>query len=158
MNKQSIITILLTMLMSMTGAKAFAHDIEAKNADNVTIYYVWINNNTELSVNYRGSSYSSYSNEYTGNVVIPKSVTYNGNTYPVTSIYGSAFRSCSSLQKLELPSTLDSIGNEAFTYTNSLSSVISRIQNPFGISQSVFCLGWDWDYSTGEEKQIFRKD
>ena len=92
MNKQSIITILLTMLMSMTGAKAFAHDIEAKNADNVTIYYVWINNNTELSVNYRGSSYSSYSNEYTGNVVIPKSVTYNGNTYPVTFIGSSAFR------------------------------------------------------------------
>ena len=33
MNKQSIITILLTILMSMTGAKTFAHDIEVKNAD-----------------------------------------------------------------------------------------------------------------------------
>ena len=29
MNKQSFITILLTVLMSMTGAKAFAHDIYA---------------------------------------------------------------------------------------------------------------------------------
>lgn len=44
MNKQSLITILLTVLMSMTGAKVFAHDIEAANDDGITIYYVWINN------------------------------------------------------------------------------------------------------------------
>jgi len=71
MNKQSFITILLTMLMSMTGAKAFAHDIEVKNSDDVTIYYVWTNNNTELAVSYAGWNYNSYSNEYTGEVVIP---------------------------------------------------------------------------------------
>ena len=38
-----------------------------------------------------------------------------------------------------------------------MSSVTSRIQNPFAISQSVFCLGWDFDYSSGTEKQVFRK-
>ena len=39
MNKQSFITILLTMLMSMTGTKAFAHDMEVANNDGITIYY-----------------------------------------------------------------------------------------------------------------------
>ena len=55
--------------------KAFAHDVEVENADGVTIYYVFTNNSTELAVSYRSSSYDSYSNEYSGNVVIPNSVT-----------------------------------------------------------------------------------
>ena len=97
MNKQSFITILLTVLMSMTGAKTFAHDIEVANGDDVTIYYVWTNNYTELAVSYRGSKYGSYINEYTGKVVIPESVYYNGKTYPVTSIGYDAFRACNQL-------------------------------------------------------------
>jgi len=38
------ITMLLAVLLSMVGVKTFAHDIEAKNLDGVTIYYNWINN------------------------------------------------------------------------------------------------------------------
>ena len=96
MNKHFLITILLTVLMSMARAKAFAHDIEVANDDGVTIYYVWINNKTELAVSYRGSYTNSY-NEYSGNVVIPSSVVYNGQTYSVTSIVGGAFSGCSGL-------------------------------------------------------------
>ena len=69
------LTFLLTVLMSMVGAKSFAHDIEVANADGKTIYYNWTNNNTELSVSYRGISATSYENEYTENVVIPEYVT-----------------------------------------------------------------------------------
>ena len=83
--KKLNITFLLTMLMSIVGLNTSAHDIEVKNAEGKTIYYNFINN-TELAVTYRGSSSSSYSNEYTGNVVIPESVIYYGNTYKVTSI------------------------------------------------------------------------
>lgn len=88
---------LLTALLSMVGTRAIAHDIEVKNAYGVTIYYNWANNKTELSVSYRGSYSNSYSNEYSGNVVIPESVTYNGATYPVTSIGERAFGGCSNL-------------------------------------------------------------
>ena len=60
-------TILFTVLMSMTGTKAFAQDVEMANSDGVTIYYVWANKEkTELAVTYRGMSASAYE-EYSGN-------------------------------------------------------------------------------------------
>ena len=80
--------------MSMVGINTSAHDIAVENADGKTIYYNFINN-TKLEVTYRGSSYSSYSNEYSGNVVIPESVTYNEKKYSVTSIGQYAFYYCS---------------------------------------------------------------
>ena len=116
-------TFLLTMLLSMGGARALAHDIEVANADGVTIYYTWANYNTELSVSYRGNSYSSYSGEYTGNVMIPESVTYNGTTYPVTSIGYRAFRDCTSLTNITIPNSMMEICDEAFYACSSLINV-----------------------------------
>ena len=116
------ITILLVMLMSMMGIPAFAHDIEVANADGVTIYYTWRNSKTELSVSYKGSFYS-YSNEYSGSVVIPESVTYNGKTYPVTSIGSEAFCLCSSLKSITIPNSVTSIGSSAFAGCSGLTSV-----------------------------------
>ena len=108
----------------MTGAKAFAHDIEVKNADGVTIYYVWTNNQTELEVSYRGHSYSSLdSMRYSGNVMIPESVTYNGKTYPVTSIGEEAFAGCSDLTSLSIPSSVTRIGSSAFRTCSGLTSL-----------------------------------
>ena len=50
MKKQSFITILLSVLMSMVGANALAYDIAVENADGVTIYYNYINDGKELEV------------------------------------------------------------------------------------------------------------
>ncbi len=115
--KQFRITILLTVLMSMFGAKAFAHDIAVKNKDGVTIYYKWINNHTELAVSYREIKYNSYNNEYSGHVDIPESIEYEGKTYSVTSIAGEAFRGCSSLTSVTIPNSVTSIGFFAFSGT-----------------------------------------
>ena len=127
MNKQVFISTLLTVLMSMTGAKAFAHDIEAKNADGITIYYKWIknetNNNNELAVSYRGSSYNYYFYEYAGNVVIPKYVEYYGKNIPVTSIGSEAFRGCSDLTSVTIPNSVTSIGEDTFYGCYGLTSV-----------------------------------
>ena len=135
MNKQSFISILLAVLMSMTGAKASAHDISVKNSNDVTIYYVWTNNNTELAVSYGGYSYDSYSDEYTGEVVIPESVKYNGNTYSVTSIGNNAFRGCSRLTSVTIPISVKSIGNYAFSgCTNLLTASIPNAVTSIGSS------------------------
>ena len=122
MKKQSFITILLTLLMSMTGVKSFAHDIEVANDDGVTIYYKRINK-TELAVSYCGVKSSDYFTRYVGNVVIPESVDYNGGTYPVTSIWREAFANCSGLTSVTIPNSVTSIGEDAFAGCTGLSSV-----------------------------------
>ena len=61
--------------------------------------------------------------KYTGDVVIPNSVTYNGNTYSVTTIGNSAFYGCSGLTSIEIPNSVTSIGNYAFDGCSSLKTV-----------------------------------
>ena len=121
--KQLNITSLIVVLLSMIGLTASAHDIEVKNGDDVTIYYNFINDNTELEVTFRGSSHKSYSDRYTGNVVIPESVTYNSNTYSVTSIGIYAFFGCSELTYVTIGNSVTSIGGSAFYSCSGLTSV-----------------------------------
>ena len=118
MNNNSFITILLTVLMSIVGVNVFAHDIEVANDDGVTIYYVWTNNNTELSVGHCG-----YNSEYSGNVIIPPSIVYNGNFYSVTSIGEGAFCDCCNLTSVTIPNSVTSIGNSAFQGCSGLTSI-----------------------------------
>ena len=110
--------------MSMVGINAFAHDIEVANADGVTIYYNFINNQTELEVSYRGSHRSSYSDEYNSSVVIPESVIYNGMAYAVTNIGEYAFYMCDGLTSVNIPNSVTSIGNYAFCYCSGLTSLV----------------------------------
>ena len=102
--KQKVLPFLITVLMSMVGTKSFAHDIEVANSEGVMIYYAWINGGTELAVSYRGDNCDAYKNEYTGDVVIPKSVDYGEKTYNVTSIREDAFDSCKGLTSITLGS------------------------------------------------------
>jgi hypothetical protein len=73
--KRTKLTFLLTLLMSMVSLCASAHDFEVDG-----IYYVYNDgaSGSSVSVSYRGDYYYSYSNEYSGSLMIPPSVTYNG--------------------------------------------------------------------------------
>ena len=121
--KQLNITFILALLMSMVGLSASAHDIEVKNEQDVTIYYNYINEGTELEVTFRGDKYNSYSGEYTGNVVIPEEVTFMNRTRKVTRIGDHAFRDCSGLTSVTIGNSVTSIGNSTFANCSGLTSI-----------------------------------
>lgn len=124
MNKQSIITILFTVLMSMIGTNVLAFSVA--NSDGVTIYYKWANEEkTEVAVSYEYyHSLYGYETNYTKSVVIPESVVYEGNTYNVTSIGDHAFYRCEGLTSVTIPNSVISIGANAFYGCSGLTSVI----------------------------------
>ena len=51
---------------------------------------------------------------YTGSVTIPKTVTYSGVDYSVTSIGSAAFYECSGLTDINIPNSVTSIEDNAF--------------------------------------------
>ena len=60
---------------------------------------------------------------YSGDVIIPAEVTYNGERYRVTSIDWYAFGDCEGLTSITLPNTLTLIGGEAFYGCSGLTSI-----------------------------------
>ena len=67
-------------------------------------------------------------------VTIPSTVEYEGQTYSVVRIGGSAFWECKSITKVTLPNTLKSIDGNAFFRCSSLTSIT--------IPNSVTQIGW----------------
>ena len=58
---------------------------------------------------------------YSGDVVIPERVTYNGKTYSVTGIGGAAFYDCENLTSVVIPKSLTRLSGEyTFAYCTSL--------------------------------------
>lgn len=92
------------------------------------IYYNLIaksgGNIAEVTVNPHG---------YTGSVIIPEFVTYDGIEYRVTKICDAAFSNCRNLTSVNIPNSVTTIGNYTFMDCRSLASV--------NISNSVTTLG-----------------
>ena len=92
---------LLIALISAVSLSSAAQDFVENG-----IYYN-ITSTDELTVAVtRGISYS-------GNVVIPPSVSYVGKNYSVTSIEWDAFYGCSGLTSVTIPNSVTSIGDGA---------------------------------------------
>ena len=62
-------------------------------------------------------------NEYSGDIVIPESITYENSKYSVTSIGELAFIYCSGLTSIAIPNSITSIGESAFEGCRILTSV-----------------------------------
>ncbi len=60
---------------------------------------------------------------YSGNIVIPDSITSEENTYNVTSIGSRAFYGCTGLTSITIPNSVTSIRKEAFSNCTGLTSV-----------------------------------
>ncbi len=122
--KKSRITVLLIILMSMVCYDLYAYNIAIPNNDGVTIYYNWMNNQTELQVTYQYySSYKYYGYENITSISIPKTVIYNEKEYQVTSIGENALRGNSGLTSVTIPNSVTSIGDYAFQNCSGLTSI-----------------------------------
>lgn len=65
----------------------------------------------------------SSGNDYSGDVVIPESFSYENETYLVTSIGDGAFLNCGALNSITIPKTIIYVGNCAFERAKSLKAV-----------------------------------
>lgn len=110
------LTTIAALLCSLTAS---AHDFEMGG-----IYYnITSSTNLTVSVTYKGSNHGSYSNEYSGAITIPSTVTYDSKTYSVTSIGYGAFSNCTSLTSITLPEGVTNIGDGAFYKCTNLISI-----------------------------------
>ena len=108
-------SIFLFAALLLVGLSAGAYSFEVDG-----IYYDINSDQTTVSVTYR----EGYADDvYTGNIVIPSSVTYNGNTYSVTSIGIVTFWDCRNLTSISIPNSVTSIGEFAFNNCTSLTSI-----------------------------------
>ena len=102
---------IVSFFMLILPILARAYDAEVDG-----IYYNILSENKTAEVTY------NYNNFYSGNVVIPEKVTYEGVEYPVESIGEKAFY-LSRLTSVTIPNSVKSIGNSAFYYCDGLTSV-----------------------------------
>lgn len=77
-------------------------------------------------------------NLYSGNITIPSSVTYDGETYSVTGVGYKAFRGCTELTSITIPNSVTYISEAAFLGCSDLTSV--NIPNSVNsIDEGAFC-------------------
>ena len=107
----------LAVLLLLCSTVASAHEFEVDG-----IYYnILSEENKTVEVTFKGSSFSSAI--YSGNVVIPESVTHNNIIYSVSAIGDYAFHRCYSLTGVEIPNSITSLGQNAFYYCYKLSTI-----------------------------------
>ncbi len=125
--KKRFLLAILAAICAVTTTMAYDFEVDG-------IYYNRLDGNTaEVTYNYVYAS-----SVYSGHVVIPSTVTWNGTTYSVTSIGGGAFQYSTSLTSITIPNSVTSIDPGAFYGCNSLTSI--TIPNSVTlIGDAVFC-------------------
>ena len=90
-------------------------------ADDDYIYYIY--NGTRYALKEGEATVAEQPRSLSGEVVLPKSISYKGNTYSLTSIGDNAFEDCKSLTSIVIPDGITSIGDNAFYWCSSLISI-----------------------------------
>lgn len=125
----------LTFFATMLGLVAMADDSDySKICDFEVdgIYYQFVDDDETNSSVLVSRNVSSPYSSYSGNVVIPSTVTYESKEYTVTLVGADAFKAedgSSTLTSVVLPSTITKIENGAFDACGALTSL--TVDTPF---------------------------
>ena len=118
--KLSVLLLALVLSTSATAEEVYDFDVDG-------IYYKILDNPNEVSVTYKTYTYSShmayYESDYTGDVVIPATVTFNGKTFQVTEIGDHTFYQNGSVTSITIPSSITVIKWDAFSFCTGLTRV-----------------------------------
>lgn len=102
-----LVACLLLSLPTVVGAYDFMAD---------GIYYNVVDDHAMVTNNGQTGCYS-------GDIVIPETVTHDGTTYQVTAIGDSAFKNCTALTSIAPPNSIATIGISAFENCTGLTSI-----------------------------------
>ena len=112
---------LFTVLLLLCATMATAHDF---GVDGIYYNITDATNKTVEVTNKKNNNYPYLYEYYTGDVVIPESVTYRSTTYSVTSIGREVFAYSPGLTSIVIPKSVISIGYCAFSNSSDLTSFI----------------------------------
>ena len=113
--KQAIKKMLGLAAVLSASVNANAYDFEADGM----FYNILSQDDKTVEVTYRDTEYGSYA----GDVAIPEQVTYNNESYRVTSIGHFAFYICGELTSVAIPSSITLIDDLAFLHCDELTAV-----------------------------------
>lgn len=117
MNGKFLKSLFVALMAMFCYMNVHAHDFEVDG-----IFYNIIGND-EVSVTYKGESGSVYEHEYSGDVVIPETVTYEGKTYKVTTLGRYAFYLNYLMTSISIPNSVTRIEENALEYCRGLKSL-----------------------------------
>ena len=109
---KKLIVFLFSLILSVVfSTSASAYDVKIDG-----IYY-------NLNSEDKTAEVTSGEEKYSGEVVIPSSITSEGKEYKVTSIGDYAFRFCSGLKSITIPNSVTSIKDGTFHWCSGLTSI-----------------------------------
>ena len=80
----------------------------------------------------------TYGGDYSGEIIIPEEVSYNGTTYSVTHIGDHAFGGCTEMTSVTIPNSVTYIDEGAFAHCSGLTS----LSIPSSVTHIRSCLFW----------------
>ena len=131
--KDFLLRFAIAICFALTASNTFAYDFEVDG-----IYYN-VTSIEDLEVEVTSYGDNHYNDEYdehkySGDIVIPETVTYKNRKLSVTSIGEEAFYDCDGLTSVDIPDGVTSIGKGAFRSCSGLTSI--------DIPDRVNSIGW----------------
>ena len=113
---------------SFTVIDDIANDVIVKVVDAAKSYY--------LNLETKETRLTAGETPFSGNVVIPNTITYNGASYDVTSISRNAFMNCTDVISVTIPSTIKNIDDFTFRDCVNMTSIINYSPTPQKIGEN----------------------